>query len=156
MTGPLAFEQEFSKLSSEEKVRHEELVDVFGQFIFWLRNSSLRATRSLVESEEARDKLGTVRCNYYKVVAALPKDDRDASIGLAEETLNGFIERLLWCLGDEGIDARIGSQHAYRFKIEMEIVNVETNRVVHSEPINRGGRFFGNYWGRWLNRHRNQ
>jgi hypothetical protein len=72
---------------------------------------------------------------------------------LAEATLNGFLERFAWLLGDEGTDARMGSRHAYRFRVEMEIVDVETGEVVDQETINRGGKFFGSYWGRWLNRY---
>ena len=75
---------------------------------------------------------------------------------LAEETVNGFLERLLWSLGDEGIDSRIGQSHAYRFRIEMEIVDLESEEVVQSETINRGGKFFGSYWGKWLDRHRDK
>jgi len=75
---------------------------------------------------------------------------------LVEETLNGFAERLVWDLGDEGTDARMGSRHAYRFRVEMEIVDVETGELVEEETINRGGKFFGSYWGRWLNRYSSQ
>jgi hypothetical protein len=82
----------------------------------------------------------------------LPPEQREAAMLLVEETLNGFAERLVWLLGDEGTDARLGSRHAYRFRVEMEIVDVETGEVIEEETINRGGKFFGSYWGRWLNR----
>jgi len=72
---------------------------------------------------------------------------------LVEETLNGFGERLVWALGDEGTDSRFGSKHAYRFRIVMEIVDAVTGDIVEEEVINRGGRFFGSYWGKWLNRY---
>jgi hypothetical protein len=36
----------------------------------------------------------------------------------------------------------------------MEIVDVETQHVVEEAVINRGAKFFGSYWGKWLNRHR--
>ena len=36
----------------------------------------------------------------------------------------------------------------------MEIVDVATNDVVESDVVSVGGkRFFGDYWGRWLNRY---
>jgi len=38
--------------------------------------------------------------------------------------------------------------------VELEIVDVRTEEVVECETINRGGRFFGKNWGRWLNRFR--
>ena len=63
------------------------------------------------------------------------------------------MERFLWCMGDQGTDARFGRHHAYRFRIDMEIVDAETGEIRDQEIINRGGRFFGSYWGRWLNRY---
>jgi hypothetical protein len=148
---PLSFDKDISQLPSDGKQRHEALVDLFGQFLFWLRNSSLRASRTFIESAEAREKLGTIRSRYYEGVAQLPPEQREAAMLLVEETLNGFAERLVYILGDEGTDARIGSRHAYRFRVEMEIVDIETGDVVEEETINRGGKFFGSYWGRWLN-----
>jgi hypothetical protein len=57
--GPLAFDKNLSQLPSDKRERHEALVDFFGQFLFWLRNSSLQASRKFIESEEWREKLGT-------------------------------------------------------------------------------------------------
>jgi hypothetical protein len=151
MSAPLAFSQDPADLPSDLEQRHQELVDLFGRFIFWIRNQSLRASRTFVESEEARGKLGTIRQAPYEGVASLPSEVRDAAFVLAEETLDGFIERFLWALGDEGTDARFGKRHAYRFRLEMEIVEVDSGNIAHVETINRGGKFFGSYWGRWLN-----
>jgi hypothetical protein len=47
-------------------------------------------------------------------------------------------------------------QHAFRFRVEMEIVDVQTGEIVETETINRGEKFFGKYWGRWLNRYSSQ
>lgn len=149
----LTFESDLSQLPSEKRARHEAFVDLFGQFLFWLRNSSLRASRKLLESSELREKLGAIRREPYEAVAQMASDQREASMLLVEESLNGFAERLAWYLGDEGTDARLGSHHSYRFRIEMEVVDVESGEVVEVETINRGGKFFGSYWGRWLNRY---
>lgn len=156
MIGPLTFEQEPSQFPADERSRHEEIVDLFGHFIFWLRNASLRASKTLIESDNVREELGTIRRRYYDGVAKLSAEDRESAMLLAEETLNGFLERLLWSLGDEGTDSRIGKSHAYRFRIEMEIVDLKSEAVVQTESINRGGKFFGTYWGRWLNRHQDK
>ncbi len=56
---------------------------------------------------------------------------------LAEETVNGFAERLIRLLGNEGTDSRFGARHAYRFKFTLEIVEVETGEVVEEETINQ-------------------
>lgn len=150
---PLSFDKELSDLPSQPRERHEALVDFFGQFLFWLRNWTLTSSRNLIESEEAREKLGAIRRKYYEGVAHLAPEQREAAMLLAEETLNGFAERLTWFLGDEGTDSRFGTRHAYRFRVEMEIVDIETGEIVQQEAINRGGRFFGSYWGKWLNRY---
>ena len=150
---PPAFDYDLSQLPTDEKQRHEHYVDFFGQFLFWLRNLSLRASRNYIESAEAREQLGTIRRRYYEDVAQLPAEKRDAAMLLVEETLNAFLERMTSILGDEGTDARIGGRHAYRFRLEMEIVDVETGEIVDVETINRGGGFFGRYWGKWLNRY---
>lgn len=144
---------EYSKLSPDPKERHEAFVDVFGQVIFWLRNWSITASQKLVESESSREELGTIRREYYEGVANMAPEHREAALLLAQDNLDGFIERLIWILGDEGIDCRIGDRHAYRFRIEMEIVDVESEDIVEEETINRGGKFFGKYWGHWLNRY---
>jgi hypothetical protein len=154
--GPLAFAQQISELPTDGSERHERFVDFFGQFVFWLRNRSLEASRNVVESQEAREQLGTIRRSYYEGVAALPPNEREAALLLAQETLDGFLERLMWTLGDEGTDARFGDQCAYRFRITMEIVDRSTCEIIDEETINRGGKFFGSYWGRWLNRHKDK
>jgi hypothetical protein len=150
---PLAVLQEPSELPSDRAERHEALVAVFGRFVFWLRKWCLSASRQFIESEGSRSKLGTVRRRYYDGVAGLSPEQREAAMLLVEETLNGFGERLVWALGDEGTDSRFGSKHAYRFRIVMEIVDAVTGDIVEEEVINRGGRFFGSYWGKWLNRY---
>lgn len=142
------------ELPADAKERHEAFVDLFGQFIFWLRNWSLEASRRLVHSEDARERIGNIRRRYYEGVAQMADEQREAALLLAEETLNGFLERLTWVLGDEGVDTKLGDRHAYRFRVEIEIVDADSAAVIETDSINRGGRFFGKYWGRWLNRHR--
>lgn len=150
---PFSFQKELSELPSDPSARHEEFVDFFGQFLFWLRNSSLERCRELIESEDSRQALGAIHRQYYERVAQMPKKGQEAAVLLVEATLDGFIKHFAWLLGDEGTDARFGSQHAYRFRVEMEIVDVETGQVIEEQAVNRGGRFFGSYWGRWLNRY---
>jgi hypothetical protein len=154
MNQPLSFNREPSELLMDGKRRHEEFVDLFGQFLFWIRNWSLHTATTLVESEEAREKLGTIRRKYYDSIAKMAPDEKDAAFLFVEGTLDGFLERFIWSLGNEGTDARFGERHAYRFEIKMEIVDVQSGKIVHTESINRGGKFFGSYWGRWLNRYR--
>ena len=156
MIVPPSFDIEPFDLSPNDKRRHEELVDLFGKFMFWIRNWSLRKSSSLLESEEARDKLGTIRRRYFDGVANMAAEDKEAALLFAEGTLDSFLEMLIWSLGNEGSDARLSKRYAYRFEIKMEIIDVESGDTIHTESINRGGKFFGSYWGRWLNRYRDK
>jgi hypothetical protein len=142
----------YEEIPVSEKERHDWFVDNFGHWLFWIRNRSLDAARCFVEQELSRQKLGTIRRRPYEAVAAMLPEQREAALKLAKETLDGFLERLLWALGDEGIDSRLDDRHAYRFRIQTEIVDVETGAIIEDKPINRGGSFFGKNWGRWLNR----
>ena len=157
MSNLLTFDEEPADLPQSRVERHEEIVDMFGRFVMWQRNRALEITSNFVESDEAREELGDLRREPYEGIARLSADDRKAVIAFTKETLDCFIERLLWCLGDEGTDARFGRSHAYRFRLELEIVDAASGDVIESEPINRGGkRFFGSYWGGWLNRFKNE
>lgn len=145
-----------SDLPADENRRHDELVDVFGQFVFWIRNWTLRASRGRLDSEEAREKMGTIRRKPYDSVANMSKEDKEITLLYTETVINEFIEKLIWSLGNGGIDARFGVDHAYRFEIILEILNIRSGDVIHKESINRGGKFLGSYWGRWLNRYRDR
>ena len=150
----LRIEQEYSELPSDPSECHEILVDCFGQFLFWLRNWSLESSRKLVESEDARQRLGKLRQRCFEGVAKMTPEQREAAMLLVEETLNGFGERLIWCLGGKSIDLKFGSKHACRFQVDIEIIEVETEQTVKKETVSVGGKkFFGSYWGRWLNRY---
>jgi hypothetical protein len=150
---PPKIDLKFSDLPADPKQRHEVLVDVFGQYIYWLRNWAIQEVCEVIESEEAREKLGTIRRRKYDTVAALNPEERFAACKFAEAATDRFIQLLLTMLSGTGEDQRLGDDHAIRFKLLMEILEVETAEVVLEETINRGGeKFFADYWGRWLNR----
>lgn len=153
--GPLAIDQEYDDLPDDKQERHEYFVDFFGQFLFWLRNWSLDASRTLVDSEQARQELGSIRRRYYDGVGEMGPQQKAAAMRLVEESLNGFGERLTWFLGGRSQDLRLGSRHAIRFQVQIEVVDLESDSVIETVTVTVGGRrFFGKYWGRWLNRHR--
>jgi hypothetical protein len=152
---PPGRELELSDLSVEPRDRHEALVDLFGQYVMWVRNRALESARKLVESEEARNGLGTIRRKPYDGVAAMPPEWRDSALRFSEATINEFIADFLSVLAHRGIDFRLGAAHAVQYKLEMEVVVTEDREVAHSEILNRdGAKHFADYWGRWLNRYR--
>lgn len=149
---PPQIDIDFADLPSDPRERHEVLVDLFGRYLFWLRNWTVSATRELAESEEARDKLGTIRRKKYDELAALTPEQQDVACKISEATVDRFIQLFLTMLAGTGVDQRLGNDHAIRFKLDMEICDVENVELVDQETINRGGKkFFAAYWGRWLN-----
>lgn len=149
---PPQIDIDFATLPSDPRERHEVLVDLFGRYVLWLRNWTVRATGELTESEEARDKIGTIRREKYDDLAALTPEQQDVARKISEATVDRFIQLLLTTLAGTGVDQRLGNDHAIRFKLDMEICDVENGEVVDQETINRGGKkFFADYWGRWRN-----
>ncbi len=144
----------FETFSGEPRQRHEELVDLFGQYLFWIRNWTKETGRRLVESFDDRQQLCTILRQPYDEAAQLSPEDRERALQLAESYVDAFIELLLRLFAHRGVDFPLGSAHAVRFRVEMEIVDQETGAIVHEEIVNRGGKkHFADYWGRWLNRH---
>jgi hypothetical protein len=150
---PPILDSNFSDLPADPKQRHEVLVDVFGQCIFWLRNLAIDELRELVESLDAREKLGTIRRRTYEAIVALSPEERYSAYKFAEAAMDRLTQLFLTMLSGAGVDQRLGNDHAIRFKLVMEILEVKNAEVVSQETINHGGeRFFADYWARWLNR----
>jgi hypothetical protein len=144
---------EYDQLPQDAKARHEMLVDVLGQYVLWLRNWSIDSSRKVIATADANERLGTVRWKRYEGVAAMPPEQQQAALQLAEATVDRFVQLFLTLLSGTGVDQRIGNDHAVRFKLDLEIVDVETENIVETATVNRGGqKFFADYWGRWLNR----
>jgi len=140
-------------LPADPAARHETLVDVFGRYVMWLRDSSMQATRDLGESADSREKVRAVSREPWEELAKLSPDERAVVYDVAQATMDRFMQQLLAMLANQGTDQQLGNHHSVRFKIDLEICDVETAEVVESETINRGGRkYFGDYWGRWINR----
>jgi hypothetical protein len=149
---PPQIDIDFANLPSDPRERHEVLVDLFGRYMFWLRNWTVSATRELAESEEAREKLGTIRRKKYDELAALTPEQQDVACKISVATVDRFIQLFLTMLAGTGVDQRLGNDYAIRFKLDMEICDVENVEVIDRETINRGGKkLFSDYWGRWLN-----
>lgn len=149
---PPTIETNFSELPSDSKERHEMLVDVFGRYLFWLRNWTVDATRQLSQNEETREKLGAMRRIKYDECSAFTLAQQETVYKISEATVDRFIQLFLTMLAGASIDQRLGKDHAFQFKLDIEISNVDNGDVVEKATINRGGKkFFADYWGRWLN-----
>ncbi len=89
---------DFADLPSDAEERHELLVDLFGRYIFWLRKWTVSATRELAESDEARDKLGTIRRKKYDELAALTPEQQRIACAICEATVDRFIQLFMTML----------------------------------------------------------
>lgn len=140
-------------LEKDSVKRHEALVDLLGQYIMWLRSSAIDRSRRIIGESDGKDWLGLVRWKRFEGVAELTSEEQAAACDFAEATVDRFIELLLTLFAGTGVDQRIGPCHAVRFRLDIEVLDVETGEVALSETVNRGGKkFFASYWGRWLNR----
>jgi hypothetical protein len=145
---------DFASLPSDLKERHEALVDFFGEHLFWCRAQALDTARRAVASPELREQLGRIPAEPFDRVSTLPESARIAALDLAQASVDQFMRLLLVLLTGTGTDQRLGSDHAIRYKLLMEVVAVHNpDCVAHEEIINRTGRkAFFDYFGRWLNR----
>jgi len=152
---PPQFDVSFEELPSDPKERHEVLVDLFGQYFFWVRGQSMSRIRQLVESEDERNKLGKLFREVFEEVGAMSDEDRQTALKLAESAVGDFAGLLLTMISGQGFDDTLGPNHVFRYRLDMEVCDGETGEVVFEEMINRGGKkFFPEYWGRWLNRYK--
>jgi hypothetical protein len=142
------------QLPKDPAQRHEVLVDILGQYFVWLRNTAVSGARNAVSDDGAREKMGPVRWKRYAGVAALSSADQQAACQFAEAAVDSFIRLFLVLLSSIGSDFQLGAKHAARFKLVLEILDIESFEVVDSEVVNRDGeKFFADYWIRWINQH---
>jgi len=150
-------ELDLGQLPKQSGERHEALVDLFGRYIMWMRNWNNESTRRLVESPEAREKLGAIFRKPFDETSQLTAVDREKAIRLAEASVDGFLKLLLQVLSHQGSDFLFGKDHALRLRLVMELVQKENDELVEQEVINRGGqKHFSDYFGKWLNRFRDE
>jgi hypothetical protein len=146
----------FDDLPADPRERREAFVEFLGQHLFSTRNQRLSAIRQLVESAESRNGLGTIHRQPYEAVSGLEPSGRKAAMELAQTAINLFIQDLLGLLQNIGSDVRFGENHALRYRLWLEVIDLadEDHPVVAEELINRdASRALESYFGRWLNKY---
>lgn len=134
---------------------HEALVSAFGRYVMWCRDQALSGTRTLVESESARKKIGRAFSKPYEEAAQTFSEEQiRISEDLQNEAICGFVGHLVAILTGIGIDKPIGNKHFARFRLVMELVEKETDLCIVEEVINRDGRrVFAEYLKNWMVEH---
>jgi hypothetical protein len=144
-------------LPSEPKERHEAFIEIFGRQLFSLRNEVLQSTRGVVKaSQEARDRMGKLNSPEYTAVAEMPEDMQEAALALSRKAVDLLLQHLLMLFTYNGlsIDIALGSDHAIAYEILLKAIRKDNLEAVEEHVVNKDGeRVFGEYFGRWLNRH---
>jgi hypothetical protein len=145
-------------LSVEAKERHEAFIDIFGRQIFSIRNEILERTRALIEAPQSvRDEMGTIHSKEYTAASQLPAEAQQVSLDLSRKAIDAFLRELLVLFTHSGLstDLALGSNHAIAYKLLLQVMQTEDLEVVEEHALNDGGeKVFYEYYGRWLNRHR--
>ncbi|MHC5537217.1 hypothetical protein ACYOEI_03155 [Singulisphaera rosea] len=134
--------------------RQKAFVDLLGQHLFSLRNQRLEAIRRLVESPEARERLGTIHRRPFEGAGILEPEGQQAALDLAQAGVDQFLQDLLGLLQNIGDDVRLGDDHSLRYRLHLEVVCLKDaeSPVVAEELINLGNhRALQSEFGRWRN-----
>jgi hypothetical protein len=144
-------------LPADPKERHEAFIDIFGRQLFSLRNEVLQNTRAVVKAPQAaRDRMGKFNSQEYSAVAKLPEDTQEAAFGLSRKAVDSLLQHLLMLFTHNGlsIDIALGSDHAIAYEILLKAIRKDNRECVEEHAVNKDGqKVFGEYYGRWLNRH---
>ncbi len=126
---------------------------MFGQCFVWALSEASNISKDFVESTEKRETLSPRGRQYYEEIAMMFSDEKKPFLyKFGDAELKNFAKIILAILTGQGISQKLGELHAIRFKLVMEIIDIETRSVQLEEVINRGGeKTFMNYLDKWLN-----
>jgi hypothetical protein len=85
-----------------------------------------------------------------------PEEMQETALGLSRKAVDSFLQHLLTLFTYNGlsIDIPLGSDHAIAFEILLKAIRKDNLATVEEHVVNKDGeKVFGEYYGRWLNRH---
>jgi hypothetical protein len=145
---------DFDGLPDDPAGRREALLEAFAEQLFRERNERLASVGRLLSEPADRDAVGTIRARPYEELARFGQEVVSPGVGVARATLDNYIHHLLAIFTNMGSDVRIGSGHALRYRLVVEVIDVQTHSVVEETVINRDTeKALMSYFGRWLNRY---
>jgi hypothetical protein len=152
MAKPPQISLDLSDLEKNDPAKRSEVfADLLGVYIMWIRSRVVNSARIRISSEEDRAKMGKLFRAVYDRIAMLEPEQREAALKFAERCVDNFAQELLMLLSHVGNDLRLSSGNVIRLRLDMEIINPETDQVLASEGVNRGRTYLPSRWGRWLN-----
>jgi hypothetical protein len=155
----------FECLPADAKERHEALIDLFGQHVFWMRNHVGEKVEQLLQDPELRKKLGRIPAEPYEQVATLGKEVENKAKALARAAVDQFIREMMSLLMNRGVGTKLGEDHCIKYELNLEIHRIpkdeefadgerEPDTLVEYDTINIDGRrAFSQYFGTWILRH---
>lgn len=153
MITPPVFPFDLDSLPENNQERHERVVELFGDYMMWIRGQTMEHVSSLTSSVDSSHSIARVSREPYEAVASMSVPDREKAIALAKVAIDSYAKIFLTMLSGTGNDQRLGVDHSAKFLLSMEIHDIEKDEVVVDEIVNRGGKkFFPEYWGRWINK----
>jgi len=145
-------------IATDSKKRHEAFIEIFGCQVFSIRNDVLERTQALIEApQNTRDEMGAIYTKEYTAASQLSAEGQEVSLNLARKVVDSFLCDLLLLLTHHGqsTDLALGSTHAIAYKLLLQVIQKTDLQSVEEHTINDGGeKVFYEYYGRWLNRHR--
>jgi hypothetical protein len=158
MNYPPPVDLTFGDVPTDPRAKHELLVRIFGSYLAWAFSEASKISKDFVESTEKRKELSPAGQRYYEEISmTLPDEMKPLLYKFGDAELKNFAKIIMVMLTAQGISHRFGDHHAIRFKLIMEIIDVETASVQLEEIINRGGRkSFMHYLDEWLESHASQ
>lgn len=145
----------YSDFPKDPAARAEFELELFGQHLFFIRNRRIASISRSVNDHERRDQLGAIRRKDYEGVARLDEVGRTAALKLAETAIDLYMQDILELLSNIGNDLKVGDDCAIRYKLLVEIINLDLE-VLWDDVINRNPRkHLPKYFGEWLNKYKN-
>jgi hypothetical protein len=121
-----------------------------------MRNERLSTLRELLNSPDARQRIGTINGKPFEAMAARGPEACVAALDVARAAIDLYIQDVLTLLTDIGGDMRLGPEHSVRYRLISEVRQTETGALIADETINREGpQWLPGYFGKWLNRYKN-
>lgn len=153
MIAPPVFPFDLGSLPDDDRVRHEKLVELFGDYMMWIRKQTLKHADSSTSSIENCQSIASVSREPYEAIANMNPEDRQKALAFAKIAVDTYARIFLTVLAGTGDDQKLGDQHSAKFRLNLEIHDVASGELVVDETVNRGGKkFFPEYWGRWINK----
>jgi hypothetical protein len=146
------FPKSASEVISDPGNLHENMIDILGCELFQRRDDILAYIRLLVEDDQFRSKLGTIKRRPYDALANLNDVEKEIALTIAQNAMDCLIEQISGMLCDAPSWYEEG--YAIQYKLEGRILSFDGKKYKTIARHQLGGGSQGilaKSFGRWLN-----